>query len=103
LIVLRDGTVVLTYGERNRPYGARALVSYDGGRSWDNDYLVILADDAPNWDTGYPSSVVLNDGRILTVFYQTDVAYDSALPSEVLEKSVEGTNGRGVIWRVPGQ
>jgi photosystem II stability/assembly factor-like uncharacterized protein len=103
LIVLGDGSVVLTYGERNRPYGVRALVSHDGGRSWDTDHLVILADDAPNWDTGYPSSVVLKDGRIFTVYYQTDVDYDPALPNEVLEKSVHGAKARGVIWRVRGQ
>jgi sialidase-1 len=101
LIVLRDGSVVLTYGERNRPYGVRALVSHDGGSSWDSDHLVILADDAPNWDTGYPSSVELKDGGIFTVYYQVDVAYDAALPTEVLEKSLQGAKARGVIWRVP--
>ncbi len=103
LIVLMDGSVVFTYGERNRPYGVRALVSHDGGKSWDKNHLVILADDAPNWDTGYPSSVELKDGRIFTVYYQIDVAYDAALPTEVLEKSLEGAKARGVIWRAPGQ
>jgi Neuraminidase (sialidase) len=103
IIVLRDGSVVLTYGERNRPYGARALLSHDGGKSWDKNHVVILADDAPNWDTGYPSSVELKNGGILTVFYQVDVAYDATLPTEVLAKSVQGAKARGVIWRVPGQ
>lgn len=103
LIVLGNGTVVLTYGERNRPQGVRALLSHDGGNSWDHEHLMILADDAPNWDAGYPSSVVLKDGSIFTVYYQNDVAYDPTLPDGALEKSVQGAQARGVIWRVPGQ
>ena len=34
LLELSDGTVVLTYGQQNRPCGARALVSKDGGKTW---------------------------------------------------------------------
>jgi photosystem II stability/assembly factor-like uncharacterized protein len=102
LIVLRDGSVVFTYGEREHPCGVRALISHDGGSSWDENHLVIVADDAPNWDTGYPSSVELMDGRIFTVYYKTDVAYDPTLPTEVLAKTVRGAKARGVIWRAPG-
>jgi len=35
---------------------------------------VVLADDADNRDCGYPSSVQLPDGRIVTMYYQVDDA-----------------------------
>jgi Neuraminidase (sialidase) len=102
LIVLRDGTVVFTFGEREHPCGVHALVSHDGGNSWDENHLVIVADDAPNWDTGYPSSVELKDGKIFTVYYLTGTAYDPNLPTEVLARTLLGAKARGVIWRAPG-
>jgi hypothetical protein len=40
----------------------------DGGASWTYDY--VLRDDGPDHDLGYPSSVELGDGSILTVYYQ---------------------------------
>lgn len=37
LVVLPDGQLVLTYGERNRPFGVRALISADGGKTWNSE------------------------------------------------------------------
>ena len=48
--------------------GKGVLRSVDGGRSWQAHY--ILRDDGPDGDLGYPSSVELGDGSILTVYYQ---------------------------------
>jgi Neuraminidase (sialidase) len=72
LIQLKSGDVLLTYGERNKPMGARAVWSKDGGRTWDTEHPVVLADDAPNTDTGYPSSVEVGKGRIVSLYYQVD-------------------------------
>lgn len=63
-----SGTLVVSYGCRERPYGIRAMISQDNGRTWRYDY--ILRDDGPHPDLGYPSSVELGDGSILTVYYQ---------------------------------
>ena len=57
-----------TYGYRLAPFGERAIVSYDDGTSWDTD--LVLRDDGPDTDLGYPSSVELSDGAIFTVYYQ---------------------------------
>ncbi len=62
------GKLIATYGYRERPYGIRAMISQDDGQSWQYDY--ILRDDGPHPDLGYPSSVELGDGSILTVYYQ---------------------------------
>jgi sialidase-1 len=72
LIRLKDGRILMTFGERNRPFGVHALLSADNGKSWDAQHPIVLADDAANIDCGYPSSVQLPDGRIVTMYYQVD-------------------------------
>ena len=67
---LRDGRILVSYGYRHEPYGERACISVDGGKNWDYDNEIILCDDAPSEDLGYPASVQLDDGTILTVYYQ---------------------------------
>lgn len=70
LIRLHDGRVLVTYGYRHAPFGQRACLSHDGGQTWGRE--IVLRDDAPNNDLGYPASVELDDGSILTVYYQID-------------------------------
>ncbi len=69
LIRLGSGAVLMTYGVRNAPMGVHALISEDGGKTWETDQKIILADDAPNTDCGYPSSVEWEKGKIVTVYY----------------------------------
>ncbi len=68
LMLHSSGALVCTFGRRLPPFGERAVVSYDGGETWSDQY--ILFDNASNPDLGYPSSVELPDGRILTAYYQ---------------------------------
>jgi hypothetical protein len=91
LIVTRAGEVVLTFGQRNRPLGAQAMLSRDGGVTWDRDRKMILSNDAPNGDCGYPSSVELSGGRILTMFYQVDDPADAPRSSRA----------RAIAWEIP--
>jgi hypothetical protein len=69
LIRLRNGWLLVVYGVRREPYGERACLSKDGGQTWDIAHEITLRT-APNADLGYPSSVQLDDGSILTVYYQ---------------------------------
>ncbi len=66
---LRDGRILLTYGHRWHPYGQRAQLS-DDGVDFSKYRELVIRDDAIDADLGYPSSVELDDGRILTVYYQ---------------------------------
>ena len=68
LLLHSTGAVVGVYGYRLEPYGQRAMISRDDGQTWTSDY--ILRDDGPDADLGYPSSIELDDGSILTVYYQ---------------------------------
>jgi hypothetical protein len=67
LIRLRDGRLCLTYGYRGKPYGIRARISSDGGRSWSKD--LHLRSDGSSTDLGYTRSVQRSDGKIVTVYY----------------------------------
>ena len=68
LLAHTGGALVGVYGCRLKPYGERVMISRDQGQSW--NYDLILRDDGPDSDLGYPSSVELDDGSILTVYYQ---------------------------------
>jgi hypothetical protein len=68
LLLHSSGALIMTYGRREKPYGERAVISYDGGKSFGEE--IILSDHAPSSDLGYPSSVELDDGSILTIYYQ---------------------------------
>jgi hypothetical protein len=46
------------------------MFSTDNGETWDKDY--ILRDDGSSGDLGYPATVELNDGSLLTVYYQQE-------------------------------
>jgi sialidase-1 len=73
LIQLSDGRVMATYGIRptvhTRPGGVRACFSSDNGATWDIKTEVQLRNDFLNWDVGYPESMEMPDGRVLTVYY----------------------------------
>ena len=67
MILHSSGKIVCVYGYRHEPYGQRALVGPDG-EHWEEE--LILRDDGPDGDLGYPASVELKDGSIFTVYYQ---------------------------------
>ena len=67
LTLLEDGRLLAVYGYRVVPYGIRARVSEDDGRSWGAE--LILRDDAGSWDLGYPRTVQLGDGKVMTAYY----------------------------------
>jgi hypothetical protein len=71
LISIADGTLLVVYGRRVPPLGEWACISRDEGASWDTDDEVLLAGSA-NDDLGYPASVQLEDGSILTIYYHID-------------------------------
>lgn len=68
LLRLRDGRLLMTYGYRRAPMGNQARLSLDEGRTW-SEPMVISAD-AASVDVGYPSTVELADGTLLTVWYE---------------------------------
>jgi hypothetical protein len=71
LIRLKDGKLLAVYGRRWNDCGEYACLSDDNGRTWDVRNEIKLAGHW-NGDLGYPASVQLPDGTILTVYYQAE-------------------------------
>ena len=69
LLRLRSGRILCTYGHRREPFGVRAVLSDDEGETWDMDNEIVIRDDGATSDLGYPASVQLEDGQVLTVYY----------------------------------
>lgn len=67
MLLLRDGRLCITYGYRGEPFGIRAVLSKDGGRTWGKD--IVLRADGAAWDLGYTRSVQRRDGKVVTVYY----------------------------------
>ena len=69
LAQLEDGTVLCVHGCRVDPVGMYVVASSDDGDSWDVANRKVIRDDLANWDTTYPSTTVMPDGRVFTVYY----------------------------------
>jgi hypothetical protein len=69
LIRLSNGHLLLTYGFRILPHGVQAVLSRDGGATWDHDHRTMIEWESVNTDCGYPSSAQLDDGAIVTLHY----------------------------------
>jgi sialidase-1 len=69
LLELKDGRLLCTYGYRRAPFGVRACLSRDGGKTWDIRNEIVLRNDGGNADLGYPSVVEMPDGRLLVVYW----------------------------------
>lgn len=88
LLRLNSGKILCTYGYRYDEMGIRAIISEDDGKTWGDP--IILRNDGgyisslhkrklinkfklpyPGNDLGYPVSIQLKDGQILTAYYIT--------------------------------
>jgi hypothetical protein len=89
LLRLRDGRLLCTYGYRRDAMGIRAVLSRDGGHTWDTHREIILRSDGVGngSDLGYPLTVELPDGVLFTIYYMTN--------------SDGITHIAGTRWRVP--
>jgi sialidase-1 len=69
LVRLRDGRILCTYGYRRRPQGVRAVLSRDGGHTWDTDHIIVLRNDhvGSGGDLGYPISIEVEPNRVFTM------------------------------------
>ena len=69
MLRLEDDRILLVYGLRLSPFGQRSRVSDDEGETWSDEMVLITG---LGKDLGYPASAVLEDGSILTIYYQVE-------------------------------
>lgn len=67
---LHDGRICLVYGYRAQPFGIRARLSEDNGKTWGE--VIHLRDDGTASDLGYPRTVQRADGTLVTTYYFND-------------------------------
>lgn len=98
LLRLAGGALLLSFGQRNKPFGVQAMLSRDDGNTWERASRVVLAWDGDHSDLGYPVSIQRRDGRMVTLYY---IVYG--------ERDSEGLKGiapdnaftKAVIWDLP--
>ena len=81
-----SGVLISAYGYRSEPYGIRLMLSNDLGETWKTD--IVLWDEGVSADLGYPATVELNDGSLLTVFYAQDEVNGPAVIKQIRWKLV---------------
>jgi len=89
LLKLHDGRMLCSYGYRRDAMGVRAVLSMDGGHTWDIDNEVVLRADGfgHGGNLGYPISAETAPGQIFTIYYITN------------QDGI--THVAGTIWEVP--
>jgi hypothetical protein len=65
-----SGLLICTYGFVLEPFGVGVMFSHDEGETWDIGHRLYL--NKVSNDCGYPTTVELQDGSLLTVFYGTE-------------------------------
>lgn len=70
---LSNGVVIMAYSCRNmQECGSRMIISYDRGATWSEEMIINIGRQPRDGDNGYPSTVELADGSLVTVYYQKD-------------------------------
>lgn len=75
------GEIICTFGYRKGPYSIKGMVSKDEGKTWSEVFDIFT--EGASWDIGYPSTVELDDGTFLTVFYAKD---DGSGPAIIMQQ-----------------
>ncbi|EON77860.1 hypothetical protein ADIS_1779 [Lunatimonas lonarensis] len=89
MTALKDGRLLLTYGNRKvGEKGVAVKTSLDNGQTW-SDEMIVIDDLDFGQDCGYPASVQLDDGSIMTLYYSRGI--------ETHRRYHMGT----VIWKLP--
>ena len=68
LLKLADGRLLMSYGHRRKPFGNQVRISDDAGATWSEP--IGLSEDGIGGDLGYPSTVQLDNGHLVTAWYE---------------------------------
>lgn len=90
LTALKDGRVLATHSNYHLPYGVYAVLSKDGGKTWDLDRPIELALSADLY-VGWPVTLQLPEGDLITCYAIT--AY--------LKQPPETTVCEALRWKMP--
>jgi hypothetical protein len=87
LLRLSDGRIVIVHGYRIAPFGVRARVSSDNGRTWSDE--VVVRQDGGSFDLGYTRAILRPDGKIVAAYYfNADVAEERTIEASIIDPAV---------------
>lgn len=72
LFLHSSGLLISAFSRRSYPCGIRVILSSDGGESWSDEFIIYENRDTDD-DLGYPSTIELDDGSLLTAFYSKEL------------------------------
>jgi len=76
LLKLADGRILCSYANYHAPFGAAAVLSEDNGKTWDTDHPILLGV-SPTCYCGWPTSVQLPDGTMVTTWASSPGGFNS--------------------------
>ena len=82
LLLLQDGRVAMVVGRRRPPFGIALHLSDNQGMVWQAP--IMIRDDLPDRDLGYPSLVQRQDGDLVVVYYGREADGTTAILSTTL-------------------
>ncbi|MCM8820499.1 MAG: exo-alpha-sialidase, partial [Candidatus Omnitrophica bacterium] len=94
MIRLSSGAILCVYSHRCEPWSVRAILSYDGGITWDTSNIITIDEWEDKPDMGYPVSVEVEPNQILTVYYCS--RQDSIHLRH--EEKIKGLTSEGLLW-----
>jgi hypothetical protein len=72
-----SGVLISAFSHRSKPYGIWAVFSEDNGETWSDEFVIAEGKDTD--DLGYPSTIQLDNGELITVFYTRENDYVPAV------------------------
>lgn len=69
LLRLPDGRLAAVAGRRRPPFGIHVYLSENDGKSWNIADPIVVRDDLPNKDLGYPTAALRRDGTMYIAYY----------------------------------
>ena len=84
---LKDGRLLCTYSNYHVPFGVSAILSTDGGRTWDTDNTICLSI-SNGFYVGWAVTLQLEDGSLITSYaatsYSADIETQTGFTCEVV-------------------
>ena len=100
LTELDDGRILATYANYHLPWGIYAVISEDGGRTWDIDNPIELALSA-DLDSGWPVTLQLPDSSLITCYASTTYLQVDCYNPHYMKWPSEKQTCEVVRWHLP--
>ncbi len=100
LTELDDGRILATYANYHLPWGVYAVISEDGGKTWDIENSIELALSA-DFNTGWPVTLQLLDSSLITCYGSTTYLQADYYTNDYMKLPADKQTCELVRWHLP--